>query len=1689
VEAPPGSFEPGASVLILNNTNGIVLSGVVHPDGGFSFQIRAAITDELQIRIVDSADREVVIEKTEYRAADGSVAIGTKGGKVAAGEFVLEVPEGALDGAAIFQLRPLTQEEIDALPLPEGAGGLGSGVEVDIGESRLQEEADLSFPVPFDAPPDADFLIVRKVEVDDLILYETIDSASVQDGKIVTDSFPFLGVLVTGVYQPIWFPPLAATGKSPLGVITGIARESDGNPVKPTIVPLPDVVVSADKNLGLGDYTATTAADGRFTLWDVHFGSTGGTVNVVATDPKDREVRAIAFESPGLFSEFPALARYNKAGEVVFNFDLSPPPPPPPAVTVRLFRENTDGDEVEIKNGFAAAGEELLIRLNFTSPPSQTNASINGVSVVVEKVDGFNFLIRFTPPDARSYTLTGSAIDAFFRQITFSKSFLGVAGGGGNEEPLPGPPSVISDASIPRPEQAGVGVSDVFQIIFSEPVMHVVPSAVRLQTLGGTLVPIEMIGSGPEGVAPVEPDDVITALTIRTQKGLEFSNQYQFVLTGAIVDIDEDPPGTPAPNPLNPDPTVINFSTFTPEILGQVDVEEGIGAAILRERAYVLRNTFPASVRTFDISDPSNPVRFGQEDNFVFGIARQILAGENVDLGQGATDLVATFSINTFSGQGILTVLDVGRGDLPPFPWAAVVTLSGTGEATLGVDLHRNFAYAAASDRGLKVFDLTRAAERYRATKKPTEKDPGFAIQKLLFTKGQGFAQEALVRTIPLTAPGGTLRASAVKAGESVLGRVAYVGSFLPTDAVGYFSSVNVSGGVAIPVLATLRLEKDGLTMGTPSRIGLTRVGDQDLAVAVGGDGFAIIDVTDPENPVILSLNELQGSSGRSVSFNGAGTTVFLGTSAGLEAYNLSDPVVPEFAGVLSDLAVSFGDSGVAEDLAFSVDGDGGLKLAALGVIPLVVTDPPILVTDDAQRVVQPGRFLLQVVPPTFEVATAEVELLAADIVTETIPGVFGAGGFGEAPFDKGLSVPPTDPRMQLIVNRGTQDDRRSGRVSVPTVPLLTVEPTVTLRLEVDPINETTCLLSVDPIVYYLALPAKVTISLIIDGQETVIFSANQTPGDVIPEQFVHHISQFGLFPPASETHEFRVVAELLEDPTVVAERLGQVQVDARAHNVLPVGHTFVKGVDLLDGHLVSSSTDVSIPGRGPALEVVRTYSSAGSSSEGPFGAGWSLNYFSTLIVTDCFWTIVGGDGSGQRFLREGNTFIPQKGYHTELRENPDGSFDFFTKGRVRFHYLDIPLFEGDRLYGGRPTLDYIEDPNGNRIQIFYDANRNIIEAREIFADGTEGRSLHFEYIDVLGFPRVERITGPLSLEILYEYDAFANLERVTRDERVETYEYSLDKDDRHNLVAMTDANGNRTEYVYYGEGEVFPGEQTDELGQGRFEWVKEVREPEGTTTSFVYDLTDLIATGFFKTFVTDARGNVTEYQLNRNGSPELIVEPGPMGPIVTEMEWAVDDITKIEEIDANGRRTRFVYDDNANLTREIIETADFGEIFTQFSYDPVFNKMTSKTDAEGRVTEFEIDSTNGNLLSVTDAEGNVSRFEYDELGDLRQQIDPRDGVTVFTYDVFGNQETLTDPLGNVTRTVYDARSRIRSTTDDFGRSATMDYDELDRVTVVERTDAKGSSPRPSCGPTTPVARSRPGPTVSIIRRPSSWTA
>ncbi len=1653
VEAPPGSFEPGASVLILNNTNGIVTSGEIAPDGSLSLSIRAATTDEIQIRITDSSDRLVVIEKTEYRDGQGAVAIGTRGGKVesADGQFVLEVPEGAIASgtAGVFRLTPLSQADIDRLPLPEGADGergKGAAVEIATGGVTLQKEAKLSFPIPADAPLDSDFLVVRKVIRDDFTQYEVVDAASKVNGKVQTASFPFLGVLDVGVHLVLWYKEVERLGKrrSPIGVITGIAQETDAHPVEPKTVPLAGVAVLPLKDPGHGDFVAKTGADGRFVLFDLKFGTTTVTVGLQATHIKDdvvRRIEATAFEDPGLGDQFPILGRYQRTGDVLFDFPLTRETEPPQEATIRLFKREGD-EEVAVTNGFAAVGEELLIRVTFEVTPGRASLSVNDASLVLESIGVTTLVARFTPTQARGYTLKLEAIDAFLNAFGARKSFLAVATGGGNDQPLSGPPSIVTDLSIPLPGEKGVPLGQVFSVQFTEPVTRVSKASVKLRESGTTLeTSLDLIGSGPMGQGPVTASSIITALTMVPRQGLKYGASYELAFTDDIVDTDQPPEKLSS----SPDPTLLPFTTFLPERLGEVATEEApLALATLGDRAFVaLPNSGAAgsfgTLVAYDLSQPSEPKRIGPRDSlFVGSMVRQLVVEDGRDAGP---DLAGVVSFNPRSGNGGITVFDVS-GATSPYPFVGLVTtgLPGVqGAFDAGLALDRGFAYVASGTTGLQVVDLAVAESIFKEHAIDAftyDVDAG----RQLFRKGLGFARESIVQVLGLTEGGRTLSAVSV----AVEGPVAYVGSFLSGEP-GLLTTVELT-----PVrqaLTNVRLEKAGVGLGYPSRIALMPAGAKTLSVVVGGQGagpsggrMAVVDVSDRNAPVVLSVLVLQGSWGQAVSVDPLDQTVFVSTSAGMESYSLAELESPRFLGVLSGSGAVPGDSGIAGALLVNTDGEEGVKLTAIDIVSLIAVDPRVVVTDDVPKAAHAGRFLLGVIPRDFEVATAEVELYSGETLKTRLSGTM-VQGLGEAPFNKGLEVPFLDPRMQVVLNRGTEKEQRSPRLGVPFAPLLFgVSPRVRLNLEVDPINETVCLRSVDPLLYRLSLPAKVTISLKVGGTETVVFSELEAPRK---DGLAYAISEVALFPPVSGVHEFRIVAELPEDPTVRVERTGELLVEADTHNVLPVGHTFINGVDLLDGHLVASSTDVRIPGRKLGLEVTRTYSSTGSSEEGPLGAGWNLNYLSRLIVTECFYTVVGAEGSGHRFVKEGTSFKAQKGYHTSLVENPDGSFDFFTKERVRYHYLDP-----ERNFDGRPTLEFIEEPNGNRIRILYDAERKIEEVVEERPDGSRGRALRFEYVTVVEKPRVKTITGPLGLRVDYEYDGFANLVKVTRGEKVERYAYSVDLvRDRHNLLLYTDANGNTTEYAYFGENEGF------------IDFVKEVGQPESVTTGFEYDLSE-VSQGRFITRVTDGRGLLTTYRMNPSGSPVSIEEPGG---VVTQMEWALDDVVKTREVDANGRVTRYAYDGNGNLTEEVIET-EMGEVSSSYQYDTVFNRLRESVDAGGadgvrRKTVYEIDPGNGNVVSMTDAAGNVMRYVYDpENGDLLQEVDKRGFTTEYEYDAFGSVVRVQDALGNAATSVYDLRSRLRSTEDTLGHSSSMGYDELDRVTERRRIDALGSS-------------------------------
>ena len=626
----------------------------------------------------------------------------------------------------------------------------------------------------------------------------------------------------------------------------------------------------------------------------------------------------------------------------------------------------------------------------------------------------------------------------------------------------------------------------------------------------------------------------------------------------------------------------------------------------------------------------------------------------------------------------------------------------------------------------------------------------------------------------------------------------------------------------------------------------------------------------------------------------------------------------------------------------------------------------------------------------------------------------------------------------------------------------------------------------------------------------------------------------------------------------------------------LPIGHTIVKGVDIWDGHVAHSTQDVSVKGRGLSLNFTRTYGSAGKSSGGPLGAGWNHSYNVSLVSDQCGGlTVIGGEGTGNRFLRStehparqgtkeeslglgpvAKFYDPQIGYHSTLVQTNPTTYDFYTKAHVRYHFELAPSPGPTQLY----KLMFIEEPNGNRIELYYDNNDSRFSSLpselqefidedastlDVVKDSSD-RALLLDYEYIFGEQRIASLSGfdlhsqdndLLGLNIEYRYDEGTspieegNLTSVIRhgsnpglnDTRTEAYQYTAGiAADGHNLRFYTDPNGNTTEYRYYNSGPVLPlPNLNNAFWVQPYEFVKEIIEPapginadpnqanpvpdhEAPVTVFTYFDPNLNSRQ-----VSDPRPGVlpTIYTMNNYGATIKVEEPLGSNPSakVTLTEWCTDaphpscvnengdpriDALIVARTDAEGQRTEYQYDSLGNVVKETVifstdkrPVMDDGHAVTQiettYTYDPIFSRITSRTDPEGNTTVYCLDSefpnsaagqhqilcpatsqlNTGNVLSVTDAERNETTYVYalpnatspnHGPGDLLLVTDPRGVETNFEeYDDFGNPIQLRQETHGgksiLTEQQFDVRSRLERKTDTFGHHVEYTYDLLDR--------------------------------------------
>lgn len=1077
VSAPSGSFPPGTRVLIVNQTNGVVISLTVGNDGSVSGDLPATIDDVLLVTLTAPDQSTTSFTRTQFVAPDGTVAVGTHGGTITGpGGVELRIPEGALDKGVRLKIEAFGAELFPERPeIPEGHFGSGLKVSSPDKLGRLNKEIDLAFPKPADAPEGSFFYVYRRLSTaDGTVAFEVIDQAFVEGDKVVTASAPFPG-FITGMaglgtnpataalassleesyFFVMWSFERFLVGVASQGVISGKVRRivpPGPGQTDPTYVPISGALVHLSDG-GLAQ-VAASQADGSFVLWDRALG--GGTRKVTAVYGNE-SVEATAFEvntaEPDTlyFPNSEMYRYYRNLAKVNIAFPALAPQPPTPKVDIRLF--TLDDDDLRVPApGVLQSGTPLVIA--FKTPLTVKGATVGGVPLNVTQSDvpdnpqdPLRFDARvdetYTVGSPGVYTITATALPALGGPVvTATRTFLAVGPGGGNGLPLPGAaPTVVQTSPLEGAE--GITTSAFPQLTFSEPVLQV-PGNVTLVDTSGQAVNLRLIGIRADGslANPVQASDAITALTVQPTTGLKFGTVYTLTLGSGIVDLDQPPLGLAA--------FTLRFTTFGPQRLGGTAPFSSTRPVILGERAYVAKHahTLHSSLNIVDISDPVHPVEVGTPAFFV-GRASDIAGVELSPVTQGPMVAVSA-GVGPYPLPSNIWIYDVSNPDVPNRVAAmSASTSAGQDGTVLRIAMKGGSIYASTFPKGIQVIDVQEAVTAY-------ENRETVDFGRRITTEGQGFATEAVVNTIPLkTGQGSIVTMYDLEADDFAAvppdpndpdapvptetlvvatGRVPLVVvNPLQSGPSAVLYPPRDSGGTG---LSTVPLRSaDGqfsmdfgftLALGSLERTD-TEGNSRSLPVAlVGGTGsvngggagtplLAVVDLTDPRRPAPLGFLQLSELAS-DVALKDS--IALIGSSAGkIRLVNLTDPEHPIDAG---EITGTFGDRlAISEGgliVTASLNGNlGGVQTSSLGVVPLVAVEPESLVADEDQRSTTDLTISYKISGDLSQVqgAVIKVQNEKGEVVFSKPVPVRASG---EIVWPKGQSMRPTPNEMELKV-------------------------------------------------------------------------------------------------------------------------------------------------------------------------------------------------------------------------------------------------------------------------------------------------------------------------------------------------------------------------------------------------------------------------------------------------------------------------------------------------------------------------------------------------------------------------------------------------------------------------------------------------------------------------------------------------
>ena len=670
-----GTADPDAPVVLVNDSTGTTSTVRSKLDGSFQGFIVAAEEDLVSATFVNANRTQIRIPASRQLFDDGSVGLYNAGGVLEAqdanGTVQVIVEAGSIPTRTKFKLETATVPELleSAKGNPPEEGKLLAGLKLTVSGDPLKQSVDVSIPVDPTSlpipegtrPEDGAYALGVVREVDGVVGYQIVDRLKYEDGKLVTHSFPFLGLLAfVGEFAVQEAAELVATaivlGEDPIptrGIVgtctplpsgfcpgeSGLGAIVVGDAF---LKPLPGALVSATRvgsggadpftgrpgGIRAGEAFAVTDTEGRYALnlplRKRSFGI-GQDVSFVLTASHPR-FRVVASE-PLTFTDF----------------NLFNPLVPRTAEKNIPFRVGTVGEanpanrrpvlSVGHSPERPAPGQLGSLRV-FASHPKQLPTVSVSILQVASLVPGVTVLptdIQVTlaseeTPGGTSrrqkYDIQSSkAAFARFRieakveglqpaVATYAINFTGDALAPAN--PITNPdPNDLSGPRVVRALPSGGGgllPEEPLVILFNEPVDKAILEDPAAITLSGPNV-----GDAEQPSRALSPDQ--RELTLRFPRLLP-GRDYTLTIGTSVRDLpkqnltpgnalDQDP-GTPNA----PDAYVLTFES-APVRTGSIPIESGGGALVRGRYAYVLERAGASdgALVVFDLARPDSPVR------------------------------------------------------------------------------------------------------------------------------------------------------------------------------------------------------------------------------------------------------------------------------------------------------------------------------------------------------------------------------------------------------------------------------------------------------------------------------------------------------------------------------------------------------------------------------------------------------------------------------------------------------------------------------------------------------------------------------------------------------------------------------------------------------------------------------------------------------------------------------------------------------------------------------------------------------------------------------------------------------------------------------------------------------------------------------------------------------------------------